>query len=304
VTSTRSERAWADFWRAGGLGPESGCLPGALRQIDAVQRQVWTDVARSLPRGARVLDLATGDGAVLGKLRDSRPELKLVGVDSSAVLPKGLKGARLKAGVPMEKLPFPAASFDLVTSQFGFEYGDTRRIAAELRRVLKPGARFAFIVHHAGGPIVAHNHERLGSLVWMVRDSGLLEKAEALARARALTDLPTPPLFRQAAAETRARFPGQSVGEEFATAVATTLDMGRGRPSREALEVLATLRAKAENEIARIEALIGAARTAEQVELLGLQLRAVGLEPGEAEMLREASGRAPFAWLLAGANPV
>jgi SAM-dependent methyltransferase len=268
--------------------------------MDAVQRQVWVAVARALPRGARVLDLATGDGAVLGKLRDGRPDLKLVGVDSSVVLPKGVKGAELKAGVPMERLPVPPASFDLVTSQFGFEYGDTARIAGEVRRVLRPSGRFTFIIHHAGGPIVGHNGKRLGSLDWAVRKSGLLEKAAALARARALTDLPTPPLFRQAALETRTRFPGQSVGEEFASAIAVTLDMGRGRPPQETLDVLATLRAKAENEIARIEALRGAARDPTQIAALVTELETAGLAPDAPALLHEASGGAPFAWLLTG----
>lgn len=301
--STRSEAAWADFWKAGGVGPESGCLPSGLHQIDAVQRQVWQEVASTLPRGARVLDLATGDGAVLGKLREGRTDLKLIGVDSSSVLPTRLKGAELRAGVPMEKLPFAPGSFDLVTSQFGFEYGDTAAIVREVNRVLKPAGRFAFITHHAGGPIVAHNDQRHGGLAWAVRDSGLLEKAEALARARALTDLPTPELFRNAPAEVGRRFPGQTVGAEFATAILHTLDMGRRRPPRETLEVLATLRAKAGNELARIEALKAAARTERQITALLGELEAAGLRTEPARLLHESSRHAPFAWLIAGERP-
>lgn len=301
--STRSEAAWSDFWKAGGVGAESGCLPGGLKAIDAVQRQVWREVARTLPRGARVLDLATGDGAVLGKLRDGRPDLKLIGVDSASVLPTGLKGAELKPGVPMEALPFAAGTFDLVTSQFGFEYGDTGRIANEVRRVLRPGGGFAFIIHHAGGPIVAHNDRRLGSLAWAVRESGLLEKAEALARARAIADLPTPPLFRDAPLDVRRRFPGQDVGEEFTAAILQTLDMGRGRPPRETLEVLATLRSKATNEIARIEALKGAARSADQMAGMVAELEEAGLDADPAGLLHEAGSHTPFAWLLRGIRP-
>jgi SAM-dependent methyltransferase len=303
MSSTRSEAAWADFWKAGGIGAESGCLPGGLQAIDSVQRQVWKDIARSLPRGARVLDLATGDGAVLGKLRDGRTDLKLVGVDSAPLLPKGLRGAELKPGVPMETLPFADRSFDLVTSQFGFEYGETGRIAAEVYRVLRPGAHFALIVHHAGGPIVAHNDRRLGGLAWAVRESGLLEKAEALARARALADLPTPPLFRDALLDVRRRFPGQQVGEEFATAIISTLDMGRRHPPGETLEVLATLRAKAGSEIARIEALKGAARDAEGIVGLTANLETAGLTVDAPSLLHEPSKRTPFAWLLRGVRP-
>jgi SAM-dependent methyltransferase len=298
-----SEQAWADFWRGGGRGPESGCLPKALQQIHAVQRRVWHEVAAGLPRNARVLDLATGDGAVLGMLRERRPDLKLVGVDSSAVLPKGLKGAELKPRVRMEQLPFPAASFDLVTSQFGIEYGDVPAIAAQLTKVLRPGAAFAFVIHHAGGPIVAHNDARVASLNWALHDSGLLTKAEAVARARTLADLPTPPTFRAAPAEARRLFPGQDVAVEFATAVQQTLDMGRRHPPAETLEVLATLRAKAGNEMARIQALKGAARDESGIIALRADLAGAGLAADAPELLFESSGRAPFAWRLAGRRP-
>lgn len=300
MTSTRSEAAWADFWKDGGRGPESGCLPNALQKIDAVQRQVWQGVTRSLPRGARVLDLATGDGAVLGKIRDRRADLKLIGVDSSAVLPKGLKGATLKPGIAMETLPFDHNSFDLVTSQFGFEYGDTAATAAEVQRVLRSNGAFAFIIHHAAGPIVAHNEGRLAGITWAARESGLLEKAAALAKARGRMDLPTPPLFHAAPAEARRRFASQSVGEEFTTAILHTLEMGRRCPPRETLEVLLTLQVKAENEIARIEALRRAARDPDQIAALRAELEAAGLAADAVETLHEEGETRPFAWLMQG----
>lgn len=300
MTSTRSEAAWADFWRSGGAGPESGCLPLGLQGIDAAQRAVWEGVARQLRRGARVLDLATGDGAVLGKIRRVRSDLKLVGVDSSPVLRPSPKGVTLTASVSMESLPFDDASFDFVTSQFGFEYGETASVAREVRRVLRTDGGFAFIVHHAGGRIVAHNRGRSEALAWASQESGLLEKAEALARARGRIDLPTPAAFREAPAEARRRFPRQGVGEEFATAVLQTLELGRRAPFRETLEVLGTLKARAGNELARVRALGHAARDREQITLLIEELEQAGLEVEPPTTLCEDNEAEPFAWLLRG----
>lgn len=303
MTRAGSEAAWADFWRHGGAGPESGCLPLALRAIDAVQTQVWQDLARSLRRGARVLDLATGDGAVLGKMRRARSDLKLTGVDSSPVLPRGARGIELKPSTPMEDLPFADRAFDLVTSQFGFEYGDTERISRQIYRVLRPDGSFAFIVHHAEGRIVGHNAGRAEVLAWASRESGILEKAEGLVRARAVANIATPALFRDAPTEARRRFPAQSAGEEFLTAVLQTLELGRRARARESLEVLATLRAKADNEISRIEALRGAARTQDGIIRLAEQLRSAGLEVREPTALREDGEGQPFAWHLQGIRP-
>jgi SAM-dependent methyltransferase len=300
--STSSEAAWADFWSGSGAGPESGCLPDGLRRIDAVQSRIWAGVVRPLARKARVLDLATGDGAVLGKIGKARGDLKLIGVDSSPVLPAGPKAARLMPGVTMEALPFPDGSFDLVTSQFGFEYGDTKRIAAEVRRVLREGGNFAFIIHHADGAIVAHNRGRSEALRWAARESGLLDKAAAVANSRKLVQLPTPRHFRDAPIEARRRFPRQSVAEEFATAVLQTLDMGSRHPPGESLQNLATLRGKAINEIARIEALCAAARDNRQIARLADQLKSAGLTAQAPVTLHEQEDGRPFAWLITGSR--
>lgn len=300
MSGTRSEAAWSDFWSSGGAGPESGCLPKALDRIDAVQRRVWAEAAAPLRPGARVLDLATGDGAVLGKIRASRSDLKLIGVDSAARLPAGPKGVTLRAGVPMEKLPFPDRSFDLVTSQFGFEYGDRSAVAREISRVLAPAGGYALIVHHAAGPILAHNLARRGGLAWAVVDSGLLAQARALVRGRMVAPLPTPARFRDAPAEARKLFPGQGVAQEFTMAVLQTLELGRASPPALSLEALDELERKGRNELARIAALAGAACSPADIEMIECAFRAAGLVPEPRSELFEQGGEAPFAWRLTG----
>ena len=298
--STNSRKTWADFWEAGGAGPESGCLPKALSLIDAAQRKLWGEAVRSLPRRARVLDLATGDGAVLGKIRDARPDLVLVGVDSSPKLPPSPKGIALHAGVAIEDLPFADDSFDLVTSQFGFEYGETQRAAVEVARVAKPGASFAFIIHHADGPIVAHNRARRGAIHWAVAESGALGRARALVGARAGLPIPTPASFHRAVAEAGARFPEQPVAAEFMTAVLQTLELGRNYPPVQSLDALQTLESRGRNEIGRIDALLAAACGSEKIEILAQQLRDAGLEPRPEQLVHEKQGKRPFAWHLSG----
>jgi SAM-dependent methyltransferase len=300
MSKTDNRKAWADFWaqKAGERAPT--CLPNALREIDIAQSEVWHGFANRLPARSRLLDLATGDGAVLMKIRKVRTDLLLTGVDSAPSLPPAPPGTSFHAGVSMEALPFADASFDAVTSQFGYEYGDTSAIAREVGRLLAPGGALGLILHRSDGPIVAHNLPRRDALRWALAPGGLLAKARGLVAARRIAAIPTPPAFRTAADEAQRLFPGQSVGAEFLEAIRQTLDLGRRKPPAESLEVLDTLEKKASNEIARIETLERAACDPARIAAIAEELRGAGLDVDPpAAVAERGTGRA-FAWRLTG----
>lgn len=299
---TRSSRdAWTDFWTADG-GRSGGCLADVTPAIEAVQRQQWEAAAGPLPRGARVLDLASGDGVVLGHIRRVRPDLKLTGVDSAERLPPAPKGVTLRGGIQMESLPFGDGQFQLVTSQFGFEYGDVAQAAKELRRVLAQGERFHFIVHHRDSAIVAHNLARRDALRWAARDSGYLSKAAAFATARKTAAfLPTPAYFRQAPREVSRLFPTQPVAAEFVLAIFQTLEGGRYRSPVETIEVLGDLDRRASGELARLDELDSAARDQVGIGGIARSLTAAGLD-AETAPLNEQGTERPFAWLVRSAG--
>jgi ubiquinone/menaquinone biosynthesis C-methylase UbiE len=104
------------------------------------------DVA-ALPRGAHLLDVACGRGAVLVAAA-ARGMGRLTGIDVSPTMIE-LAGADLRsAGISdvdlrvmdAEHLEFPEAHFDALTAAFAlFFLPDPVRAAAEFRRVLRPG---------------------------------------------------------------------------------------------------------------------------------------------------------------------
>lgn len=291
--------AWSDFW-ADPRRTGTGCLPNAMKVIDAAQRRVWEEFAGGLPPQGKVLDLATGDGAVLKKMRAVRRDLKLFGVDSSPVLPPPPRGIKLISAMAAERLQFADSAFAAVTSQFGIEYARHPDALLEVARVLRRGGRCRFLVHHAGGPVLAHNRERLKGLVWAVRESGLLERARALANARARTPLPTPPSFRDAVAEGAQRYPGQGVAEQFALAVLQTLEFGARSPTRDTLEVLAELERQANNQIGRIESLAAAVQDRSGIERMVATLDGAGVQTAEPREIAAGDNAPPFAWLVEG----
>jgi len=106
--------------------------------------------------GQRVLDLAAGMGDPTIAIAERIGEAgRVVALDQS---PEMLAGARRRAAdrdllnvatlaSDMTALPFADATFDAVTCRFGLMFPpDRRAAAAEARRVLRPGAKAAFLV--------------------------------------------------------------------------------------------------------------------------------------------------------------
>lgn len=295
--SGRSTDVWTRYWASSG-GARGGCLPNAGGPVEAAQRQVWQDFAGGLPRRARVLDLAAGNGIVGGWMAAARPDLKLIGVDSAVALPPPPRGVTLKAGVALERLPFADASFGAATSQFGIEYGEAGAAAAELARVLSPGAPLLLVVHHQASPIVAHNLARREALRWAAGPAGLLPRAKAFAGTGGL--LPVPPAFRSAPQEARRLFPAQSVAAEFALGILQRLELVRDRGGAAVQALLGAMEEDAAGEIGRIDLLEQAARDAAGAAALAAALTGAGLAMEAPRPLLEPQGARPLAWLLAG----
>jgi demethylmenaquinone methyltransferase/2-methoxy-6-polyprenyl-1,4-benzoquinol methylase len=99
--------------------------------------------------GQAALDLATGTGDIARLLRQAiGGEGRVVGLDFSAGMLGFARQHPVGAGIEwlqgdMLALPFPDASFDVVTVGFGLRnVADLDRALAEIARVLRPGGRF------------------------------------------------------------------------------------------------------------------------------------------------------------------
>jgi ubiquinone/menaquinone biosynthesis C-methylase UbiE len=289
---TRPREAWSGFWEhepAANSGATLANLPRPLRDLlDAP----WNDLVRRLPAKAKVLDLATGGGAVLDHLRSKRRDLQLFGVDAAPTLPKKA-GMNLKGGVYTHRLPFPDCRFQAVTSRFGVEYGDIEAGAAEAARVLQHGGYIYMLVHHTGSKVLEHNRARHAALRWAAFESGWVDKALSIAHARMSMAMPTPAAFGSAAAEARARFPQQTAAWEFLTGLNQLLSAGTTAPH------IAALQQQAERELIRLETLFAAACDDTRLSLLTGALEKCGLKIDPPDSVDEPDGTA-LAWLVKG----
>ena len=115
-----------------------------------------------LPLGARVADLGCGSGVFTELLR--RRGYQSVGLDISPKLVA--LGRRKYSGLELvegdaENLPFESASLDgVLLSGLVHHFPDPRRLAGEVKRVLKNRGRF-----------VAFDPNRMNPFMWLYRDS-------------------------------------------------------------------------------------------------------------------------------------
>ena len=156
---------WTAFWQEFCLEnvPHERChVPDDGRC--AVDRQL-AQFADGLPVGAQVIDLGCGAGIAGRILLSRRGDLRVTGVDFASVPASAVENMTVCPGVRMDDVPFDDGSFDAAISLFGIEYGDIEQTAAEMWRVLKPGARFRFLVHHAESEIVREGTFRRRALL-------------------------------------------------------------------------------------------------------------------------------------------
>lgn len=145
-------QAWTCFW--GEQSEGSHCLAGAPADMRRALSEHWRSFAGTLPVGANVLDIGCGAGAVGSALVAAMPSLHVTGIDFADIPGSNSPQINLLSKTSMEALPFADGSFDAAASQFGFEYGRTDEAAAEMARVLRPGAPFSLLVHHSQSPVL------------------------------------------------------------------------------------------------------------------------------------------------------
>ena len=151
--------AWDSFWRYDRLS-SFHAAPGAPNYGPPVA-DGWRAFFQSLPDGAQVLDLATGNGAIAVLAVEADKHFIVTGSDLADVRPAdfvttaraAVETIEFLANTPAELLPLAASSIDVIVSQYGVEYSDLSRSLPEAVRVLAPGGRLRFAIHAAEGSI-------------------------------------------------------------------------------------------------------------------------------------------------------
>ncbi|MDP3802492.1 MAG: methyltransferase domain-containing protein [Brevundimonas sp.] len=213
-------------------------------------RPIWTEWFGAFETDSALLDLATGNGQVAvhasGVAAASGKAFTITGVDyaeveaASARLPAD---CRLMGGVALEQLPFPAATFDGASSQFGIEYADTRAALLELGRVLRPGGRALMLIHHADSVITRQTAGQIAAYDAVLGKSGAIRHARRAfaAHLKGLTASGPEDALREAVRQAAARLEPTAAFEPVRYMVGYLDDLSRRIASYEPNSALARL---------------------------------------------------------------
>ena len=291
-------QAWSDFWAHNargsvGGGTAGGCLPQRWAAIEKAQSAAWIQFAQDLPEAAKVLDLATGDARVLAWMQSSRSDLALNGIDlAPQIPPPPNSGITTQGSIAMEDLPFDDDSMHAVVSQFGFEYGDVVKVAAEIARVLAEGGKVGLMVHRGDGPILEHNKQRRAELLWALKEKGTARKARNMLKAGPSGIEKAAKLAAKVASQGAAKFGQQSPAWEIPEAIRRSCLMGQRAGVGSIVETIALVERQAVNEIGRIQSLANACTTADKRDVIVKAFAGHGLDLRQTQAICEPSGRA------------
>ncbi len=207
---------WSTYWASGALHSCAGSFEG---NYDGVLAQLWTSFFRSLPEGARILDLASGNGPLAQLMLTSTPgsEHHCTCIDLAEVYPswisklpeKERSRIHFRPQTAMEQLGAEGGQFDAVISQYGVEYGNWESMIERLVSLLRPNGRIHFVCHAASSAILLAGQAEATHLDWVLAPMGLLDTARAMLPLMALagTDAGRTTLASSSAAqETRVRY--------------------------------------------------------------------------------------------------
>ena len=311
---------WSRYWAGGALHSCGGSFDG---NYSGEIREFWREAFAPLGAGARLLDIATGNGPIPKLMLDLRPgvDVQCDAVDLASVAPAWPQSlpapdrARLRfhQGVQAERLPFADAGFDLVVSQYGLEYSDLETSVPELLRVLKPAGRVRLVVHHAEALPVKLGFEELRHLDWLQSPQGLLAATAAMlapmARAAtpegraALRDDPAAQAVRrgfdrlQVERETRAAgSPCPDVLNEVATWIAQAFQAAHTGGEAQGQAALAGIQRALDDSRLRLQELCDHALDESAARALCLKLEENGQRRASAEPLQQ-QGRL-MAWAI------
>ncbi len=210
--SDTNKQNWGNYWQ-GRAGNSSGENPGdgfgeALVGVGIEHNEklgaFWTASFAGLDSGAKILDMACGAGSVLRHAHNSGfTELSGVDISDAAIkavqaefaAAKGIKGVK---GIvaPVDKTGLAGGAYDMVVSQYGFEYAGSRRqvlaAATEMARLLNPNGQFTALCHIKGGGIEQEVHGHLNDIKTLAQSNFIPAAKAVFSAAFAAESTPSP----------------------------------------------------------------------------------------------------------------
>lgn len=289
---------WSQYWHFDRI---ASCFDGAgeANYADEIA-DGWHRFFETLPDGARILDLCTGNGAAAllaaGTARERTWNFRIVAVDQADIDPashvtrhgEDYASIIFLRGTEIEALPFPGAGFAAVISQYGIEYTDLDKSLPEAVRMIAPGGRIRFVVHAADGVVARDARAVLADADLLLEEIDLpghatrcFEAVLAVERGGGDTALADAYFgaFQTALERTARHVPQAADRTMFKNSGAVLLDTFQRRGHFDLEQMLAKaeqIRTEITAHRGRLDALVRAARDPKQADAMADRLNALG----------------------------
>lgn len=179
---------WDKYWQEGHLTSFSEDYD--INYDDDIA-SFWLNCFKEQQAGSSILDLATGNLALPLLAYESGVELDVFAIDLSKIdkdviatknsnLRSYIDKVNLSDETSIESLPYDSAQFDLVTSNFGFEYSNLNLSIPEVSRVLKTEGSFVAAYHSDDSLIVSKNRKIISFIEFVLKRSKFFDIFEKL----------------------------------------------------------------------------------------------------------------------------
>lgn len=175
---------WTEYWKHGHLTSFGSVFQN---NYPAILADGWKHWLKTLRSPGLVLDIGTGNGALIDMALDTVPtSTQLIGVDAAQLSVsdnlKSQTNVSFFEKTKAENLPLEDKAASAAMAQFGLEYADLKKAVPEIARVLTAGANFRFITHFQGSMILKPNHEILTAVDYILKKNGLIDKISKLVK--------------------------------------------------------------------------------------------------------------------------
>ena len=154
-----NKQDWSNYWQGRAADSSGEALVGVGIEHNEKLAQFWTNQFQGLDKATKIIDMACGAGSVLRHAK-ANGFSQLSGVDISKDAITAMQREFPEAyGVkaPVDSTGLKDAAYDLVVSQFGFEYaGSNCQVLAatrEMARLVSRKGQFIALCHIKGGGI-------------------------------------------------------------------------------------------------------------------------------------------------------
>lgn len=295
---------WDNYWSGRGGEQAGAALDGVGVETHGGIAAFWDGIFGDLPKDTKLVDLACGAGTVLRRA-DAAGLSGLTGADISG----GAINA-LASNMPdvtgvvcaLPNTPFADGQFDVVVSQYGFEYAGATYAATEISRLIAKGGQFAALSHFKDGAIDKECAGKAGKAQALL-DSGFIGAAKnvfaaAFAKDQRAYDATLKQLAGPQKVVTELAASGMGLAMHIQTGTAQLFSRLANYKFQDIAGWLDGNESEVKAYLARMDAMRGAALSKDDVNAVNAALEQGGMSASNPEVFAPDGEDKPIAWII------